>query len=82
MRDVIVWDQQRAGGKSFSKDNICWPFNKGCCNDPACPKDHKCSYCGKWGHGMFNCRKKKCNKPKKDPADLFELGKPGTAATN
>ena len=53
-------------GFSFSRDNICWPFNKGKCVDPNCPKEHKCGYCGKWGHGVFNCRKKKRNMGRSD----------------
>ena len=61
MRDVITQDHQRSTAKTFYKDNICWPFNKGKCTDNSCGKEHRCSYCGKWGHGIFNCRKKKRN---------------------
>ena len=63
MRDPII----KGGGGSGnlnknSADNNCWAFNKGKCFDKNCNKgDHKCSYCGKWGHGLHNCRKRKRN---------------------
>ena len=66
MRDHIVRDQVSTPGCNFNKDNICWPFNKGKCTDPSCMKDHKCGYCGRFGHGIFNCRKKKKNNFKHD----------------
>ena len=41
------------------RENMCWQFNWGKCNDCNCKKgEHRCSYCGTWGHGMHNCRKK------------------------
>ena len=60
MRDHLIRDNHQGGGnKSFSKENICWPFNKGKCTDSNCPKEHRCAYCGKWGHSVQVCRKKK-----------------------
>ena len=66
MRDHLVRDHASGSGKGFNKDNICWPFNKGKCNDSSCGKEHKCGYCGKWGHSIFNCRKKKRNNAKRE----------------
>ena len=40
------------------RDNCCWRFNKGRCDAANCGFDHRCKYCGKWGHGRHNCRKR------------------------
>ena len=45
------------GSKSW-KNHCCWKFNKGKCNSPDCEFDHRCTYCGKWGHGFHVCRKR------------------------
>ena len=64
MCDLILKDSQfnASNNKGFNKDNICWLFNKGKCSDSNCPKEHRCSYCGKWGHSVQVCRKRKHNK--------------------
>ena len=82
MREVIPSDSHPHGSKvsGFNKDNICWPYNKGKCMDTSCIKDHRCGYCGKWGHGIFNCRKKKYGQSKKDGTDGGD--KPTANATN
>ena len=85
MRDVLPKEGHGHNSKKIvNRDNICWPFNKGKCSDPNCPKDHKCSYCGKWGHGMHICRKRK--KGNKSDADKSGYGHRGdgnvTAATH
>ena len=37
---------------------LCIPFNRGHCKYGArCKFEHKCGFCGKYGHGTFNCRK-------------------------
>ena len=60
MRDVLSKDFPSSNNqKYFNKDNICWPFNKGKCSDLSCVKEHRCGYCGKWGHGQHICRKRK-----------------------
>ena len=47
-----------AGGNARRK--ICFNFNKGICTfGQRCKFDHKCSFCKKFGHGAFNCRKAK-----------------------
>lgn len=39
--------------------NPCWRFNKGRCNFGAnCEFDHRCSHCGKRGHGRHECYKR------------------------
>ena len=71
MRDLLPRDYGSGGPntKSFNKDNICWPFNKGKYTDANCHKDHRCSYCGKWWHGMHVCHKRKRNGNKQDSGD-------------
>ena len=42
------------------RDNCCRRFNKNRCTRPSneCRWDHRCTYCGIWNHGKFNCRKR------------------------
>ena len=52
----------QSGGTSRTgnwRDRCCWKYNKNRCNDVSCHYDHRCTYCGGWGHGAFECRKKK-----------------------
>lgn len=50
------------------KREICWKFNKGKCNrGDSCYRDHRCNFCGKFGHGEHVCRLKK-NKREKEAA--------------
>ena len=51
--------------KSGNGRNVepCRRFNRGKCNFEASCK-HRCSYCGKFGHGFFNCRKAAADKEK------------------
>ena len=45
--------------KSGTKDNCCWRYNKSTCKfGKSCKFDHKCSYCGIFGHPVTNCKKK------------------------
>ena len=40
------------------KSNVCWNYNRGKCRFGFnCKFEHKCSLCGKFGHGSFNCRR-------------------------
>lgn len=42
-----------------AKREPCRNFNRGKCDyGKACKFDHKCSICGKFGHGAFSCRMK------------------------
>ena len=44
-------------GKVKSNE-ACKQFNKGHCNyGTSCIFEHKCSFCGKFGHTVLNCRK-------------------------
>ena len=51
--------QQQYNNRSW-KDDCCWRFNKNRCTKAAndCKFDHRCTYCGVWGHGFFSCRKR------------------------
>ena len=46
------------------RDDCCWRFNKSKCSktNNECKYDHRCKYCGGWGHGDSVCRKKKDKK--------------------
>ena len=45
-------------GHGGPRKRICFDFNKGACSyGKRCKFDHRCSFCNKYGHGMFNCRK-------------------------
>ena len=44
--------------KNSKSNNYCRRFNKGKCNlGRECAYEHRCSYCGKFGHGVIVCRK-------------------------
>ena len=54
-------DLNTSGNKRRSRDwrdDCCWRYNKNRCRDLGCKFDHRCTYCGGWGHGYFNCRKR------------------------
>lgn len=42
------------------RDDCCWHFNRNHCTktNDSCKFDHCFTYCGKWGHGFHNCRKR------------------------
>ena len=43
-------------GKKINRP--CWRFNKNIqCSADTCDYEHKCSYCGKFGHSVLNCHK-------------------------
>lgn len=46
--------------------NPCWRYNKGRCTfGEKCEFDHRCSHCGKKGHGRHKCYKRlRADKPK------------------
>ena len=57
------WNGNNSNGNSNGNrdwcDDCCWGFNKNRCkNGKSCNFDHRCTYCGGWGHGYFNCRKR------------------------
>ena len=46
-----------SSGGSFNPQDFCKRFNKGRCTyRQSCRFEHRCYYCGKWGHGVVNCR--------------------------
>ena len=48
-------------GKSKDpKEDYCWKFNRNHCNrGTRCQWEDRCLYCDGWGHGLFNCLKRK-----------------------
>ena len=70
MTDPLGNKNNLTGGKSFTtgsqggnntkswRDNCCWKYNKNKCHKPECNWDHRCTYCGGWNHGYYNCRKR------------------------
>ena len=45
------------GGAKFAKGDACKLYNRGYCRfGNSCKFAHKCSYCGKMGHAIINCR--------------------------
>ena len=65
LRDRLRYHEQNepTGGGSSDKGKVnpkdfCCRFNKGRCTfGLKCRYPHRCSYCLKHGHGLFNCRK-------------------------
>lgn len=56
---------KKASDGSRVKKEICWKFNKGKCNrGDSCFRDHRCAFCGKYGHGEHVCRHKRDKKEK------------------
>ena len=50
---------QNSGGKHRNwRDDCCWKYNCNKCQRPNCEYDHRCTYCGGWNHGFYNCRKR------------------------
>lgn len=46
-------------GRLQKNKNPCWRFNKGKCTfGEKCEFDHRCSHCGKKGHGRHECYKR------------------------
>ena len=55
-----------AGGNQTQKGEACRRFNRGRCNfGQSCKYDHRWTYCGKFGHGFFSCRKAAADRDKK-----------------
>ena len=68
---IRAGDQNRQGnflgGDRSSKNDYCKRFNKGRCTfGSKCRFEHRCSYCHKFGHGLFNCRKFAADKKERD----------------
>ena len=45
-------------GRRTWRDDCCWRYNRNKCNKTNCDYDHRCTYCGGWNHGYYNCRKR------------------------
>ena len=63
MKDALSNKQSGQSNKSTSKrhnwrDDCCWRYNQNKCHKSDCDFDHRCTYCGGWNHGFFNCRKR------------------------
>ena len=48
----------RSSNRHSWRDDYCWKYNKNRCHKTICDFDHRCTYCGGWKHGFFNCRKR------------------------
>ena len=46
------------GPKKAKAGKICYRYNNGKCTFQGCRYEHRCSYCGKEGHGTWACTKK------------------------
>ena len=45
-------------GSGGPRRRLCFDFNSGACSyGKRCKFDHRCSFCNKFGHGSYNCRK-------------------------
>ena len=60
----MISDHNKKGGSSSkSKKDICNCFNAGkCIAGFNCKYDHRCKYCGMFGHGEHICHKKLADK--------------------
>ena len=52
----------KGGGSSSNmggvRRKLCFDFNRGVCTfGKRCKFDHRCSFCNKFGHGAYNCRR-------------------------
>ena len=49
--------------KGFNPQDFCKRFNRGHCSfGQSCRFEHRCFYCGKFGHGVINCRQLRSDK--------------------
>ena len=46
-----------SGGHNKKINHPCWKFNKNQPCSPGCEYEHKCSYCGMFGHSVLDCNK-------------------------
>ena len=52
-------NNNNGSGKKDWRDDCCWQYNRNRCkNGSSCHFDHRCTYCGGWNHGYYNCRKR------------------------
>ena len=62
LKDKINHQGFQNGKKPNPRRRLCFDFNKGICEyGQRCKFDHRCSFCEKYGHGAYNCRKAKKN---------------------
>ena len=65
LKDKIVKEDSQGNGQYHSGhknkvNEICHHYNKGkCLNGDSCKYLHKCEECGKFGHGVHICHKRK-----------------------
>ena len=60
---------------------LCFDFNAGHCTfGKKCRFDHRSGFCGKFGHGTYNCRKAAAIEAKKDNMKRQFNNSPGTSA--
>ena len=58
-RSVYETHNREHSSRKQDGQQICWKFNKNACNyGKKCRFEHKCSYCGSYNHGYWNCSRK------------------------
>ena len=81
MRDPLLKNSSHGTGSSVSqssdrkkswRDYCCWKFNKNRCQSLKCEFDHRCTYCGGWNHGFYNCHKRMKRESSKGKGDHSE----------
>lgn len=73
----LVRKQTNYSGQRKPNNNACWRFNKhGKCDlGSSCSMDHKCSFCGKFGHYKLICHKFKQQSNETDQGKKNNEGK-------
>ena len=80
LKDRVSYTPSKSEGSGSSNQpefkghpkKLCFDFDAGNCTFGAkCKFDHHCSYCNKYGHGSFNCRRaaQKGKREGKKPGD-------------
>ena len=57
--DDTVVQQKASQPRGFSKERLCYAFQKGECSFASCRYRHRCAICDATSHGAISCEKKK-----------------------
>ena len=82
LRDKLKFEQSGTAAHTSMKgvlprsgvsQDYCKRYNKGCCTfGQSCHYEHRCYYCGKYGHGVINCRQLKADREVKGDCYHFD----------